>query len=96
MRSQPHLTKPMHELAICQSVLRQVLAEAAERNASHIGRITQRMGPLAGVEPGLARLAFPLGAAGPLARTERWRSSGYRSRSAAKFATPAPKCVATA
>jgi len=64
MRSQPHLTKPMHELAICQSVLRQVLAVAAERNAWHVGRITLQIGPLAGVEPSLVRQAFPLVAAG--------------------------------
>ncbi len=54
----------MHELAICQSVLRQVLAVAASHNARHIGRITLRIGPLAGVEPDLLRSAFPLVAAG--------------------------------
>jgi hydrogenase nickel incorporation protein HypA/HybF len=54
----------MHELAICRSVLRQVLAVAAERNACQVGRITLQIGPLSGVEPGLVRQAFPLVAAG--------------------------------
>lgn len=51
----------MHELAICQTVVRQVLAVAASRQ---VGRITLRVGPLSGVEPDLLRHAFPLVAAG--------------------------------
>lgn len=66
MRSQMRSTQPMHELAVCQSVLRQVVAIAAERNASRVGRITLRIGPLAGVEPSLIGLAFPIVAAGTL------------------------------
>lgn len=54
----------MHELAICQSVLREVLAVASSRNRQQIGQITLRIGPLAGVEPALLRIAFPLVAAG--------------------------------
>lgn len=54
----------MHELAICQAVLRQVLAVASPRKAQHISRITLRIGPLAGIEPALLRVAFPLVAAG--------------------------------
>jgi hydrogenase nickel incorporation protein HypA/HybF len=54
----------MHELAICHSVLRQVASIAANHGARHVGRITLRIGPLAGVEPDLLRLAFPLIAAG--------------------------------
>lgn len=54
----------MHELAICQSILRQVLVVAASHSARRIGRITLRIGPLAGVEPDLLRSAFPLVVAG--------------------------------
>jgi hydrogenase nickel incorporation protein HypA/HybF len=54
----------VHELAICQSVLRQVMAIPACRTASRISRITLRIGPLAGVEPDLLRRAFPLISAG--------------------------------
>ncbi len=64
MKSQRRLIKPRHELAICQSVLRQVLAVATERNAWRVGRIILRIGRLAGVELGLVRHAFPLVAAG--------------------------------
>ncbi len=64
MKSALHSTKPVHELSICQAVLRQVLAVAAEQSARRISMITLHIGPLAGVEPDLVRLAFPLLAAG--------------------------------
>ena len=54
----------MHELAICQALLRQVLEVAEDRDCRGIGRIKLRIGPLAGVEPGLLKSAFPLVAAG--------------------------------
>jgi hydrogenase nickel incorporation protein HypA/HybF len=54
----------MHELAICQSVLRQALAVAVLLDIRQIGRITLRIGPLAGVEPDLLRRTFPLVATG--------------------------------
>jgi hydrogenase nickel incorporation protein HypA/HybF len=54
----------MHELAICQALLRQVLAVAANRCSRRIGRIKLRIGPLSGVEPALLKSAFPLVAAG--------------------------------
>lgn len=56
----------MHELAICEAVLRQVLAIASEHGAGHVARISLNIGPLAGVEPGLLLSAFPLVAAGTL------------------------------
>lgn len=56
----------MHELAICESVLRQVLAIAAAHGARRVGRICLTIGPLAGVEPHLLLSAFPLVAAGTL------------------------------
>ncbi len=56
----------MHELAICESVLRQVLALADSHKASRVGRIYLTIGPLSGVEPYLLLNAFPLVAAGTL------------------------------
>jgi len=56
----------MHELAICQALLRQVLQVTEDRGRRCIGQIGLRIGPLAGVEPGLLRSAFPLVAAGTL------------------------------
>lgn len=56
----------MHELAICQSVLRQVLALANTHKANRVGRICLTIGPLAGVEPFSLLCAFPLVAAGTL------------------------------
>jgi hydrogenase nickel incorporation protein HypA/HybF len=64
MRSRQRSITPVHELAICQAVLSQVLAVASSRNARHIGRVTLRIGPLAGVEPQLLVTAFPIVAAG--------------------------------
>ncbi len=61
----------MHELAICESVLRQVLAIAQTHNASRVGRIRLTIGPLAGVEPHLLLNAFPLAAAGTLCAAAR-------------------------
>jgi hydrogenase nickel incorporation protein HypA/HybF len=54
----------MHELAICRSLLQQVLAAAPLHDMRAIGRITLRIGPLSGVEPDLLRAGFPLVAAG--------------------------------
>jgi hydrogenase nickel incorporation protein HypA/HybF len=54
----------MHELAICRAIVRQVLAVAASNDMPAVGRIMLRIGPLAGVEPGLLCTAFPIVAAG--------------------------------
>jgi hydrogenase nickel incorporation protein HypA/HybF len=54
----------MHELAICRSMLQQVLAIAASNDMPTVGRIMLRIGPLAGVEPGLLCVAFPIVAVG--------------------------------
>jgi hydrogenase nickel incorporation protein HypA/HybF len=53
----------MHELAICQAILAQVVA-IAETHVGRVKRINLSIGPLAGVEPDLLRAAFPLVAAG--------------------------------
>jgi hydrogenase nickel incorporation protein HypA/HybF len=57
----------MHELAICQSLLREVARIAAERQASSITDIHVGIGPLSGVEAKLMQDAFPIAAAGTIA-----------------------------
>jgi hydrogenase nickel incorporation protein HypA/HybF len=57
----------MHELSVCQAMLTQVTDLAREQRANTVHRIVIRVGPLAGVEPGLLLQAFPLASAGTLA-----------------------------
>ncbi len=57
----------MHELSVCQGMLRQVDAIAAEHAARRVSRITVRIGPLSGVEPALLAQAFPIASAGTVA-----------------------------
>lgn len=57
----------MHELAVCQALLRQVSEVASQRGATRVHRITVRMGPLSGVEPGLLKRAFTIARAGGIA-----------------------------
>jgi hydrogenase nickel incorporation protein HypA/HybF len=57
----------MHELAISQALIDQVIPIATQHRATAIQRIVLQIGPLAGVEPALLRHAWPLAAAGTLA-----------------------------
>ncbi|HEB98241.1 MAG TPA: hydrogenase maturation nickel metallochaperone HypA [Thiotrichales bacterium] len=57
----------MHELAVSQSLLREVQRVAREHAAVSVSRVLVQIGPLSGVEPSLLREAFPLAAAGTLA-----------------------------
>ena len=50
----------MHELSICQSLLRQVEQIARHRGATLVSSITVRIGPLSGVEADLLQRIFPL------------------------------------
>lgn len=59
----------MHELSVCQGMLRQVSDLARRHRAEKVSRIVVRIGPLSGVEPELLRQAFPLASAGTLAET---------------------------
>ena len=59
----------MHELAVCQGLLRQVETIAREHGAGRVTRIVVRIGPLSGVEPDLLAGAFPLAAADTRATT---------------------------
>lgn len=73
---------PMHELAVCQSLIAEVRRVASERNANDVTRIVVRIGPLSGVEPDLLANAYPIAAAGtPAADAElEIRFSGVRIR----------------
>ena len=54
----------MHELAVCNALMIQVRATALQHGAESVGRITVRIGPLSGVEPGLLHHAFLIARAG--------------------------------
>jgi len=58
----------MHELAVCQSLLRQVEAIARQHGARAVTAVTVQAGPLSGVVPELLAHAFPLASAGTLAQ----------------------------
>jgi len=57
----------MHELSICQSLLRQLEEIASTHNARKVIRVCLRIGPLSGIEPQLLAQAFPLVSAGTFA-----------------------------
>jgi len=57
----------MHELSVCQGMLQQVAAVAAEHGATAVSGITIQIGPLSGVEPRLLQEAFPIARAGTIA-----------------------------
>lgn len=54
----------MHELSVCQALLRQVAEIAKGRGASAVERITIELGPLCGIEPELLASAFAVLRAG--------------------------------
>jgi len=57
----------MHELSLCQSLLRQVEKVAAQHQASGVEKIVLRIGGLSGVEPPLLKRAFEVARMGTLA-----------------------------
>ena len=57
----------MHEFAVCQNMLQQIEAIAAEQQADVVDSVTVRIGPLSGIEAHLLSQAFPLAAAGTIA-----------------------------
>ena len=57
----------MHELAICQALISQVVVLADERRAIAVSDVHVAIGLLSGVESPLLRNAFPLAAAGTVA-----------------------------
>jgi hydrogenase nickel incorporation protein HypA/HybF len=57
----------MHELSVCQSLINQVNAIAAEHQASAVDKIYLQVGPLSGVVPELLQSAFPFARADTVA-----------------------------
>jgi hydrogenase nickel incorporation protein HypA/HybF len=57
----------MHELSVCQALVRQLGAVSAAHGGGSVTHVSLRLGPLSGVEPALLRHAFPLAAAGTVA-----------------------------
>lgn len=57
----------MHELAICQALIRQVEAVAVQSGATAVQRVVIEVGPLSGVEPPLLARAFTVARAGTCA-----------------------------
>jgi hydrogenase nickel incorporation protein HypA/HybF len=57
----------MHELAICESLIEQVSALAAEHQASRVARIALQVGPLSGVEAPQLVQAFTIARSGTVA-----------------------------
>lgn len=56
----------MHELSVCQGLLRQLVPLAAEHQGV-LERVVVRVGPLSGVEPQLLQQAFPIARQGTVA-----------------------------
>lgn len=57
----------MHELAICEALMRQVEAIARERGNVAVSEVVVEVGPLSGVEPRLLARAFTVARAGTCA-----------------------------
>lgn len=57
----------MHELAVCQGLMGQVLDIANREHAERVTCIRLQIGPLSGVEPQLLKDAFPFASAGSVA-----------------------------
>lgn len=57
----------MHELSVCEGLMRQVVEVAARHGADRVERLLLHVGPLSGVEPHLLADAFPFVSAGTLA-----------------------------
>ena len=56
----------MHELSVCQGLLRQLAPLAAEHSGA-VQQVVLRIGPLSGVEPSLLQAAFPIARKGTVA-----------------------------
>lgn len=57
----------MHELSVCQGLMRQVQQVAQENEATAVTRISLQVGALSGVEPDLLRQAYRIAREGTLA-----------------------------
>lgn len=61
----------MHELSVCQALIRQVETIAREKQAQRVTRVTLAIGPLSGVEADLLRNAYPIAIAGSVAESSQ-------------------------
>lgn len=61
----------MHELSICQALVRKMTELAREHSASRVVEARIAIGPLSGVEPRLIENAYPLACAGTPAEGSR-------------------------
>ena len=61
----------MHELALCQALVKQVQQIAGERGAGRVLSVTLSIGPLSGVEAELLKQAYPIATAGTVAEASR-------------------------
>jgi hydrogenase nickel incorporation protein HypA/HybF len=59
----------MHELAVCQGLIRQVERIARQEGATQVDSIVLSIGPLAGVEPPLLDRAFEIARMGTVAQS---------------------------
>ena len=57
----------MHELSVCQALIRQLDAIARDERAVRITKVVVHIGPLSGVEAQLLRQAYPIASAGTAA-----------------------------
>ena len=57
----------MHELSVCQALIRQLTELAQKERAARITKVVVQIGPLAGVEAQLLRHAYPIASAGSVA-----------------------------
>lgn len=57
----------MHELAVCQALITQVIEVARRNGATRVEAITLDVGPLSGVVPDLLNNAFSIASAGSVA-----------------------------
>ena len=59
--------RAVHELAVCQGLLREVRRVASEEDAAAVTKIVIAVGPLSGVESSLLERAFSIARAGTVA-----------------------------
>lgn len=57
----------MHELSLCQNIVRQLQTLAQEHQASQVAIVRLRIGPLSGVDYALLQNAFPVASANTVA-----------------------------
>ncbi len=57
----------MHELAVCQGLMNQVVQVAAQHKARRVSRITLSVGPLSGIEAPQLKTAFTIARCGTVA-----------------------------